>query len=46
VRLRQVYGDAHGLVIDTAPGAGTLITMRIPKFRPGVEPTAPGLRAH
>ena len=31
VRLRQVYGDAHGLVIDTAPGAGTLITMRIPK---------------
>lgn len=41
VRLRQVYGDAHGLVIDTAPGAGTLITMRIPKFRPGVEPSAP-----
>ncbi|GAA1498609.1 sensor histidine kinase [Paeniglutamicibacter kerguelensis] len=41
VRLRQVYGDAHGLVIDTAPGAGTLITMRIPKFRPGVVPDAP-----
>ncbi len=46
VRLRQVYGDAHGLVIDTAPGAGTLITMRIPKFRPGVEPTAPALNPH
>lgn len=41
VRLRQVYGDAHGLVIDTAPGAGTLITMRIPKFRPGVVPGSP-----
>ncbi len=46
VRLRQVYGDAHGLVIDTAPGAGTLITMRIPKFRPGVEPSAPEIGAH
>ncbi|WP_051479019.1 histidine kinase [Arthrobacter sp. H5] len=34
-RLRQVYGDNHGLVIDTAPGAGTLITMRIPKSQPG-----------
>lgn len=34
VRLRQVYGEDHGLVIDTAPGAGTLITMRIPKSQP------------
>ncbi|GAA4360344.1 sensor histidine kinase [Paeniglutamicibacter cryotolerans] len=41
VRLRQVYGDAHGLVIDTAPGAGTLITLRVPKFRAGVEANAP-----
>jgi two-component system LytT family sensor kinase len=35
VRLRQVYGNDHGLVIDTAPGAGTLITLRVPKFQPG-----------
>ena len=35
VRLRQVYGEDHGLVIDTAPGAGTLITMHIPKSQPG-----------
>ncbi|MGJ9401744.1 sensor histidine kinase [Arthrobacter sp. KK5.5] len=35
VRLRQVYGDEHGLVIETAPGAGTLITLRVPKFQPG-----------
>jgi two-component system LytT family sensor kinase len=35
VRLRQVYGDEHGLVVETAPGAGTLITLRLPKFQPG-----------
>lgn len=34
VRLRQLYGPGHGLVIDTAPGAGTLITLRVPKFVP------------
>jgi two-component system LytT family sensor kinase len=34
-RLRQVYGNGHGLVIDTAPGEGTLITMRVPKSQPG-----------
>ena len=34
-RLRQVYGNEHGLVIDTAPGEGTLITMRVPKSQPG-----------
>ena len=39
VRLRQVYGDSHGLVIDTAPSAGTLITMRVPKSQPENRPT-------
>jgi len=34
VRLRQVYGEDNGLVIDTAPGEGTLITMRVPKSQP------------
>jgi two-component system LytT family sensor kinase len=33
-RLRQVYGDDHGLVVETAPGEGTLITLRIPKSQP------------
>ncbi|WP_051442190.1 sensor histidine kinase [Arthrobacter sp. H14] len=37
-RLRQVYGDDHGLVVDTAPGAGTLITLRVPKFQPDHQP--------
>ncbi|MEV7571869.1 histidine kinase [Pseudarthrobacter sp. NPDC089323] len=34
-RLRQVYGNDHSLVIETAPGEGTLITMRVPKSQPG-----------
>lgn len=33
LRLRQLYGTSNGLVIETAPGAGTLITLRVPKFR-------------
>jgi two-component system, LytTR family, sensor kinase len=35
-RLRQVYGDDHGLVIETAVGEGMRITVRIPKYRSGV----------
>jgi two-component system LytT family sensor kinase len=35
-RLRQVYGDSFGLVVDTAPGAGTKVSFRVPKFAPGV----------
>ena len=33
-RLRQLYGDAYGLVVETAPGAGTMVRVRIPKFAP------------
>ena len=35
-RLRQVYGDAHGLVVETAPGAGTKVSFRVPKYASGV----------
>ncbi|WAX56952.1 histidine kinase [Jatrophihabitans cynanchi] len=35
-RLRQVYGDPYGLVIETAPTAGTKVSFRVPKFSPGV----------
>jgi two-component system LytT family sensor kinase len=35
-RLRQVYGDDYGLVVETAPGAGTKVSMRVPKYRAGV----------
>ncbi|MFE3516702.1 sensor histidine kinase [Streptomyces sp. NPDC059166] len=35
-RLRQVYGDDYGLVIETGVGAGMRITVRLPKYRAGV----------
>jgi two-component system LytT family sensor kinase len=35
-RLRAVYGDSHGLVVETAPGAGTKVCLRIPKYHPEV----------
>lgn len=35
-RLRNAYGDEFGLVVETAPGAGTKVTVRVPKFAPGV----------
>ncbi|BCY15543.1 signal transduction histidine kinase [Actinoplanes sp. L3-i22] len=35
-RLRSVFGDHHGLVVETAPGAGTKVSMRVPKFHPQV----------
>jgi two-component system LytT family sensor kinase len=35
-RLRQVYGDDFGLLVETAPGAGTKVSFRVPKYAPGV----------
>lgn len=35
-RLRAAYGDEFGLVVETAPGAGTRVLVRLPKFAPGV----------
>ena len=35
--MRNAYGDEHGLVVETAPGAGTKVTVRVPKFAPGVQ---------
>jgi two-component system LytT family sensor kinase len=35
-RLRQVFGDGYGLVVETAPGAGTRVSLRVPKYVPGV----------
>ncbi|HEY0888813.1 MAG TPA: histidine kinase [Nocardioides sp.] len=37
-RLRNAYGDEYGLVVETAPGAGTKVTVRVPKFAAGVHP--------
>jgi two-component system LytT family sensor kinase len=35
-RLRSTFGDEYGLVVETAPGAGTRVVVRVPKFAPGV----------
>ncbi|TDD90726.1 GAF domain-containing protein [Actinomadura darangshiensis] len=37
-RMRQVYGDEYGLTVETALGAGTKVSLRVPKYRPGVFP--------
>ena len=37
-RLRETFGDDYGLVVETALGAGTKVTVRVPKFAPGVHP--------
>ena len=35
-RLRNAFGDEYGLAVETAPGAGTKVTVRVPKFARGV----------
>jgi len=35
-RLRNTFGDDYGLVVETAPGAGTKVIVRVPKFTAGV----------
>ncbi|MGH3189362.1 MAG: sensor histidine kinase [Streptosporangiaceae bacterium] len=35
-RLRATFGNDHGLTIETGVGAGTKVTMRLPKFSPAV----------
>jgi two-component system LytT family sensor kinase len=36
-RLRAVFGDQFGLVVETGVGAGTKVSMRVPKFHPSVQ---------
>ena len=33
-RLRQTFGDEYGLTVETAVGAGTRVSFRVPKFHP------------
>ncbi|WP_280269259.1 histidine kinase [Nocardia wallacei] len=35
-RLRAAFGNDYGLIVDTAPGAGTKVSLRVPKFRAGI----------
>ena len=39
-RLRQVYGDDHGLVVETARGEGMRVSFRVPKYSPNVHASA------
>ncbi|APU12188.1 histidine kinase [Actinoalloteichus sp. GBA129-24] len=42
-RMQSVFGNEYGLIVETNLGAGMRVTMRVPKFSPGVRPlpTAP-----
>ncbi|GAA4641199.1 sensor histidine kinase [Gordonia humi] len=40
-RLRSAFGNDYGLVVETAVGAGTKVSMRIPKFAAGVRVDSP-----
>lgn len=37
-RMRQVFAGEYALMVETAPGAGMKVTMRVPKFVRGVRP--------
>ena len=41
-RLRTIYGSAYGLVVETAVGAGTKVSIRFPKYRRGARPRTAG----
>ncbi|WP_026529899.1 sensor histidine kinase [Haematomicrobium sanguinis] len=34
LRMRQVYGEDYGLVVETQVGAGTMVQLRFPKSQP------------
>ncbi|MEN3535650.1 histidine kinase [Microbispora sp. ZYX-F-249] len=38
LRMRHLYGQDYGLMVETAPGKGTRIRLRIPKTRPRAVP--------
>ncbi|MFL6142732.1 MAG: histidine kinase [Labedaea sp.] len=40
-RMRSVFGDEYALMVETAPGAGMKVILRVPKYFPGVRPDLP-----
>ena len=40
-RMRSVFGDEYALMVETAPGLGMKITLRVPKFHSGVRAEVP-----
>jgi two-component system LytT family sensor kinase len=41
-RMRSVYGEEYALMVETAPGAGMKVILRVPKFSPNVRAVMPG----
>jgi two-component system LytT family sensor kinase len=41
-RMRSVYGEEYALMVETAPGAGMKVILRVPKFSPNVHAVLPG----
>ncbi|HEU5473199.1 MAG TPA: histidine kinase [Actinophytocola sp.] len=44
-RMRSVFGDEYALMVETAPGAGMKVILRVPKFFPGVRADLPDFEA-
>ncbi|WP_275291118.1 histidine kinase [Amycolatopsis sp. La24] len=44
-RMRQVFGEDYALTVETAPGAGMKVALRVPKFKLGVRPNMPDYSA-
>ena len=40
-RMQQVFGSDYAVMVETAPGAGMKVTLRVPKYVPGVRPNLP-----
>jgi two-component system LytT family sensor kinase len=41
-RMRSVYGEEYALMVETAPGAGMKVILRVPKFSSNVKPALTG----
>lgn len=42
MRMRATFGEQYGLVVETAPGAGTKVLMRVPRFAARAHPSDGG----
>lgn len=44
-RMRQLFGDDYALIVETERNAGMKVTMRVPKYAPGVRTDLPDVTA-
>lgn len=45
-RIRAAFGNGYSLVVETNVGAGMKVTIRVPKFSPGVRPAVSATEEH